>query len=54
MPGDIPDRFGIHLRNDAIGDERFPGSMVGHCFPAGFEGPPSLFLFQSTFSKTAC
>jgi len=28
----IPDRFGIHPQNDAIGDERFPGGMVGNQF----------------------
>jgi hypothetical protein len=28
MAGDILDRFCIHPRNDAIGDESFPGSVV--------------------------
>ena len=36
MPGDILDRFGIHPQNDAIGDESFPGSMVGNQFPFWF------------------
>jgi hypothetical protein len=33
MTCDFLDRFGIHPQNDAIGDERFPGSMVGDQFP---------------------
>ena len=33
MPGDILDGFGIHAQNDAIGDESFPGCMVGDQFP---------------------
>jgi len=33
MACDILDSFGIHPQNDAIGDERFPGGMVGDQFP---------------------
>ncbi len=29
MDCDILDRFGIHPQNNAIGDESFPGGMVG-------------------------
>jgi hypothetical protein len=33
MACDILDSFGIHPQKDAIGDERFPGGMVGNQFP---------------------
>lgn len=33
MAGDILDHLGIHSRNDAVGDESFPGGMVGNQFP---------------------
>ena len=36
MARDILDRFGIHARNDAIGDESFPGGMVGYQLPFWF------------------
>jgi hypothetical protein len=29
VAGDILDRFGIHSQDDAIGDESFPGGMIG-------------------------
>jgi hypothetical protein len=34
MACDILDRFGIHPQNDTIGDESFPGGMVGDQFPS--------------------
>jgi len=33
VAGDILDRFSIHSQYDAIGNESFPGGMVGDQFP---------------------